>query len=249
MKARDLMGMQVGTLTVIGFDEERHKKDLADYKAKIKNRVKRYWLCECSKCGQIRSVETSNLLSGNTKGCVCDKDERTGIHNKKYNTYEYDDIEKCYKIYASNTGNIFLIDECDYEKVKEHCWYESDYGYLITRLDKDTQILLHRYIMLGEDSAYDNMTLVDHRSRDKHDNRRSNLRFASPVENARNMSIYSNNTSGHIGVSRCSRGNKWRAFITIDRKYVSLGQFDDINDAIIARKEAEIKYYGEFAPV
>lgn len=83
MKARDLMGMQVGTLTVIAFDEERHKKDLADSKAKIKNKVKRYWLCECSKCGQIRSVETSNLLSGNTKGCICDKDERTGIHNKK----------------------------------------------------------------------------------------------------------------------------------------------------------------------
>lgn len=243
------MGMQVGTLTVIAFDEERHKKDLADSKAKIKNKVKRYWLCECSKCGQIRSVETSNLLSGNTKGCICDKDERTGIHNKKINTYEYDDKEKCFKLYASNTNNIFLIDECDYEKVKSHCWYESKYGYLMTRLDKNKQILLHRYLVLGEDSVYDQVTLVDHKSRDKRDNRRNNLRVANPVENARNTSMSKKNTSGHIGVSRCSRGNKWRAFITVNRKYISLGQFDDINDAIVARKEAEIKYFGEFAPV
>lgn len=249
MKARDLMGMQFGTLTVIGFDEERHEKDLADYKAKIKNKVKRYWLCECSKCGQIRSVETSNLLSGNSKGCSCERAERMSSLFKKYNTYEYDDSEKCYKIYASNTNNVFLIDECDYEKVKEHCWYESNCGYLITRLDKDTQILLHRFIMLGEDSKYDKEVLVDHRSRDKHDNRRSNLRFANPVENARNTSLSSNNTSGYLGVSEYIPNKKWRAYISVDKKFVSLGYYDNIEDAVAARKEAEIKYYGEFAPV
>lgn len=119
----------------------------------------------------------------------------------------------------------------------------------MTRLDKNKQILLHRYLVLGEDSVYDQVTLVDHKSRDKRDNRRNNLRVANPVENARNTSMSKKNTSGHIGVSRCSRGNKWRSFITVNRKYISLGQFDDINDAIAARKEAEIKYFGEFAPV
>ena len=155
MRARDLTGMQVGTLTVIEFDEKRHAEDLAKHKAKIINRVKRHWLCKCSKCGQTRSVETSNLLSGNTKGCSCDQDERTAIHSREYNKYEYDSENQCYKIYASNTNNIFLIDECDYESVRSYCWYENNNGYLITRLNKNTQIFLHRYIMLGEHSKYD----------------------------------------------------------------------------------------------
>lgn len=249
MKAKNLMGMQFGTLTVIGFDEERHKKDLVDYKAKIKNKVKRYWLCECSKCGQIKSVETSNLLSGNSKGCPCERAERMSNLFKKYNTYEYDGLENCYKIYASNTNNVFLIDECDYESVKKHCWYESNSGYLITRLDSKTQIMLHRYIMLGENSKFDKETLIDHRSRDKHDNRRSNLRFANPSENARNTSVSINNTSGYLGVSEYIQGKKWRAYIFVDGKFISLGYYDNIEDAVAARKEAEIKYFGEFAPV
>lgn len=244
----NLVGLEVGTLTVIRFDEERHDKDLADYKAKKIKRVKRYWICKCSKCGQERSVETSNLLSGNTKGCICDKGERTGAKSKKFNKFEYDNENNCYKLYASNTNKIYLIDVCDYEKVKTRCWYENNYGYLCTRLNKNTQILLHRFIMLGEDSVYDNNLLVDHISRDKQDNRRNNLRFANHTENARNISISTSNTSGYLGVSEYIPNKKWRAYISVDGKFISLGYFNDINDAIRARKEAEIKYFGEFAP-
>lgn len=249
MKAKDLTGMKIGTLTVISFDNERHEKDLTNKNLGLIKKVRRYWMCECSKCGQIRSVETSNLLSGNTKGCVCDKDERTGLHLRKYNNYEYDKIHKCYKIYASNTNNVFLIDECDYENVKPYCWYENDYGYLMTRLNKDTQMFIHRYIMLGKNSKFNQEIIVDHRSRDRKDNRRNNLRITDFTGNARNSSLPSNNTSGHLGVSKNSRNEKWRAHITVNRKYISLGEYSNINDAIAARKEAEIKYFGEFAPV
>ena len=91
--------------------------------------------------------------------------------------------------------------------------------------------------------------IKNHRSRNKRDNRRTNLRFADPSQNARNASLSINNTSGYPGVSRYSRNEKWRAFITVNKKYVSLGHFDNIEDAIKARKDAEIKYFGEFAPV
>lgn len=40
LKARDLMGMQVGTLTVIAFDEERHKKIWLIPKLKLKIKLK-----------------------------------------------------------------------------------------------------------------------------------------------------------------------------------------------------------------
>ena len=48
--------------------------------------------------------------------------------------------------------------------------------------------------------------------------------------------------SGHIGVYLCKESNKWQAAIYIDGHKKYLGLFEDVNDAIVARKEAEIKY-------
>ena len=41
---------------------------------------------------------------------------------------------------------------------------------------------------------------------------------------------------------------KWNVRISINKKPVSLGRFDNKEDAIKARLKAEMKYYGEFAP-
>lgn len=43
--------------------------------------------------------------------------------------------------------------------------------------------------------------------------------------------------------------NKWRAYITVNKKQISLGLFNKKEDAIKARKEGELKYFGEFAPI
>ena len=44
------------------------------------------------------------------------------------------------------------------------------------------------------------------------------------------------------GVCWSNTSNKWRAYINIDGKQKHLGYFDDIEDAIKARKEAESIY-------
>lgn len=36
--------------------------------------------------------------------------------------------------------------------------------------------------------------------------------------------------------------DKWQALIRVESRFINLGYFEDINDAIAARKEAEIKY-------
>ena len=56
------------------------------------------------------------------------------------------------------------------------------------------------------------------------------------------MSIGRNNTSGVCGVSLDKRTGKWIAQIMVDYKYIYLGKFNGKNDAILARKKAEIKY-------
>lgn len=53
------------------------------------------------------------------------------------------------------------------------------------------------------------------------------------------------NTSGAIGVSRYGNG-KYRAYITVHKKTIGLGQYDTFEDAVKARLEAEIEYFGEY---
>ena len=40
----------------------------------------------------------------------------------------------------------------------------------------------------------------------------------------------------------------WRAYICIDRKDIHLGLFDDLEDSVRASLQAEIQYFGEWAP-
>ena len=79
------------------------------------------------------------------------------------------------------------------------------------------------------------------------DNRRSNLRYATSSQNHMNHSIQTNNTSGIPGVRWETRRCKWWARIKINHKTINLGRFDNKDDAIKARKQAEKEYFGEFA--
>lgn len=84
---------------------------------------------------------------------------------------------------------------------------------------------------------------LDHKNRDRSDNRISNLRLATNAENMQNIPIPSSNTSGHIGVSWDKATQKWLAQIQINRKKINLGRFHNLEDAIAARKAAELKYH------
>ena len=88
---------------------------------------------------------------------------------------------------------------------------------------------------------------IDHINLNKLDNRIANLREATNSQNGKNLPIKSNNTSGFTGVCWDKLNNKWRAIIKVDHKQINLGRYVNIDDAIIARKSAEIKYFGEYA--
>lgn len=83
---------------------------------------------------------------------------------------------------------------------------------------------------------------VDHIDGNRTNNKISNLRDVAKGENARNVKRPIHNSSGHIGVSWNNRDKRWTAFITIHRKRKSLGNFKLIDDAIKARKDAEVQY-------
>ena len=82
---------------------------------------------------------------------------------------------------------------------------------------------------------------LDHINGDKSDDRIQNLRDVSAQENSRNCKRSSANTTGVTGVAPLS-GGKWRAFIGVDGKQVHLGSFTDFNDAVQARRRAEMTH-------
>ena len=103
---------------------------------------------------------------------------------------------------------------------------------------------MHRVILGIDDSEI----LVDHIDRNPLNNRRSNLRLANKSTNAMNCNTRVDNTSEIIGVSFRKDRDRWRSYITLNSKTRALGNFKNKDDAIKARLEAEVKYFGEFAP-
>ena len=83
---------------------------------------------------------------------------------------------------------------------------------------------------------------VDHEDGDTLNNKWSNLRNVTSHQNQLNMKRPSNNKSGTIGVSWNTQKQKWDAVIRWKGKHIFLGRFNDINDAIACRKQAEQQY-------
>ncbi|WP_049732864.1 HNH endonuclease signature motif containing protein [Rhizobium ecuadorense] len=81
---------------------------------------------------------------------------------------------------------------------------------------------------------------IDHINGDPKDNRITNLRDVSRLENQRNRKRFSSNKSGVCGVIRDKK--RWKAHITVDGRLRSLGVYDDISDAIAARLRAEKEF-------
>ena len=132
------------------------------------------------------------------------------------------------------------IDIDDIDKVKEYRWGLYNRGYVICT-NKSNKTSLHRFIMNCPKDK-----VVDHINHDKLDNRKCNLRICTQQQNTINKCKSKVNTSGHTGVSWHKKGNKWQVHICVNNKQMHLGVYDDLEEAIKVRKEAEMKYFGEY---
>lgn len=83
---------------------------------------------------------------------------------------------------------------------------------------------------------------IDHINRNPFDDRIENMRSVTRSQNMYNTNLRSTNKSGIKGVHFDKERNKWFAVICNNYKTIPLGRYDNIEDAIKARKEAEFKY-------
>lgn len=233
MKFIDLTGKKFGYLTVIE-------------KAGRKNGKKIHWRCVCD-CGNECVVSGSNLKCGNTKSCGCEK-YNLNSKTQRDNSRNLYDLSGPYGIGYTHDGIEFYFDLEDYEKIKDFKWRLTQKGYIATNdgfgRNGKHLLFLHRLIM-NAPIGYE----IDHiKGREsKRDNRKCNLRIVDCCKNQMNSPLRKDNSCGVTGVYLDKHSNKWRAGIGANRRYINLGTFDEFEDAVKARREAEEKYHGEYS--
>ena len=89
---------------------------------------------------------------------------------------------------------------------------------------------------------------VDHLDRDSTNNRWSNLAASTALENSRNQSMHSNNTSGVTGVSWEKRSSKWKAEVVVNGVRHRLGLFDYDDLDLAAMEVMEFRAEHGFSP-
>lgn len=84
---------------------------------------------------------------------------------------------------------------------------------------------------------------VDHRNKNKQDNRWTNLRQATQKQNCENMHDRAGTKSGVAGVTWHARDELWRVRIVHNQQEILLGYFKSLDDAIARRRAAEAQYF------
>lgn len=201
------------------------------------------WNCLCD-CGNFHKTTSTLLRSGQSKSCGCYHKEmasKSYIERfKKYNEYNLTDYD--YGVGYTSNKEEFYFDLEDYEKIKDICWSITKNGYLVG-WENGVCILFHRKIMGDKANFLD----VDHINHNKLDNRKLNMRVCTRSQNLMNRTNEVDSYTGIKGVRYHKTNKRYGAFININKEQIKLGYYDNIEDAIKARKEAEEKYFGEYS--
>jgi hypothetical protein len=144
-------------------------------------------------------------------------------------------------------GNFAKIDIEDIELVSGYKWTLRG-GYAYTAFGPRTKrraFPMHRLILGIQDLPFTQLH-TDHRHHDTLDNRRSEIRKATPSQNCKNSHGYAG--SGYKGVYSMTKSPKWLASIQLKRNVnTHLGYYKDKEDAARVYDGAARALFGEFA--
>lgn len=169
---------------------------------------------ECQYCGKEFEATTAHIKSGNTRSCGCQNGGIThGLsHNQFYETWK-NMIRRCTNHKATGYKNYGArgITVCEewLDVIDFVAWCEATHpnieGYSLDRIDND--------------NGYSP----------------ENCRWADKVTQNTNQRKSSANTSGFVGVYWDISKNKWTAKVRSNNKLKHLGQFDSVQEAVLAR--------------
>mgnify|MGYP000064479063 CR=1 FL=1 len=111
---------------------------------------------------------------------------------------------------------------------------------------QNRKYLLHRLVWAWVTAGDPGTNEVDHRDRNRGNNRFCNLRLATEQQNKVNTAARAHNTLGVKGVEVLPSG-KYRVRIVQDGRRVRLGSFPTLEEAGAAYAKAAVELHGDFA--
>jgi hypothetical protein len=192
----------------------------------------RYWKCLCD-CGKEKEVRQDAILNGDTLSCGCIAKEKAaqrakeiftkhGLSDSKIWATWKDMIRRCYAQNCNNYPNYGAkgVTVCDRWRGKA--------GFLNFVED------------MGIPEHGDTLERVSVQGNYEP----GNCKWESSLSvQGFNKRLKTTNTSGKTGVRRTSAGT-WQAYINKDGKFYNLGSYKNFDDAVKARRDGEMKYYG-----
>ena len=228
-RAKDIAGMQFGYLTALEPTGQKDRRDLV-------------WRCVC-RCGREVEYPATRLLTGHSMSCGCLRSE----HLRQVNKYcagtslrqAMDEQVRSTRAVSGYTGVTPKGGKWKaYIKYKGQCISLGCY----TRLEDAVKARargkeLVRLDALGLLDIYEELHKNDPARPDRAAVRNRQELPAEPKAKPEAPALRSNNTSGCPGVFR--KRSKWAAKITYRKTTCQLGVFENRDDAVAARKEAE----------
>lgn len=147
-----------------------------------------------------------------------------------------DDWDESIHCALSVQESVVLLDKEDLPLFESRKWFVRN-GYLTTTSSFKRYETFHRLVMNSPAGL-----IVDHKNRNRLDNRKCNLRIASSSQNQANAVRKSKHGRGIK-----FRNGKYEASITVDGKREYLGRFESVDAAKRAYDERAVKIFGEFA--
>jgi len=142
-------------------------------------------------------------------------------------------------------GQVALVEDAD-AHLADRRWVARPIGrrtggFYAYRSEGARTVYMHRLILNAPKGA-----LVDHINGDGLDNRRANLRLATPGQNLANRAT--TGRSGYRGVMNVGHPHRpWLAYICVDRRRRDIGFYATAEEAASAYDSAASARYGEFA--
>lgn len=134
-----------------------------------------------------------------------------------------------------------LVDEDVLHACKRFRW-RVDYNGYVFRKGSGKRIMLHR-VVAGP--APPEAPIIDHKNRNPLDNRRENLRFATPLQSAQNRGRSRKARTPFKGVKQV--GDRFQAAMCVQGKRRVLGVVHTAEEAALAYDRAAIAAFGKFA--
>jgi len=142
------------------------------------------------------------------------------------------------EVELTNGGKV-LVDDDDFDVLSRSQWFWSSPKKTKYAFRLKDNIRMHRILLDAKENE-----IVDHVNGDGLDNRRANLRFVTPRQNAQNKRP---KIEGMKGVEYDKPTDMYRARIRKEGQKISLGYYRTAREAAVAYNGAAKSLFGEYA--